>query len=136
MEYAIYVDTGGYYRLTNNDFEATTQYFNPAVSTMTDLSFVYVEDIPWVSGQRYTITSKATDKAGNVQDSYTVTVNSVSFVYDITPPAVGVIEPNGLREVNVPALTGNRRRPAGLGQPALKRSPGQNPTGFAFRERQ
>ncbi|MBI4668696.1 MAG: hypothetical protein HY747_05855, partial [Elusimicrobia bacterium] len=49
--------------------------------------------VNWNPGFRYIITGRATDEAGNVQDSFAVGTSSNTFTYEINPPTAAITSP-------------------------------------------
>src|SRR5207249_336538 len=80
--------------------------FYQAKQTGSDWSTWYSSGIPWVSGHRYWVKSRATDKAGNVEALFNVSVNTNTFVYDNTVPQVGITIPSALRYNSLPTISG------------------------------
>ena len=58
------------------------------------------------SGDKYIVASKAIDKAGNEQDSFTLGTSSISFIVDYTAPQSGVIYPVGQYENSIDLISG------------------------------
>jgi len=105
VEFEIQVDTGTFYRAGTNSFDSAVSSFNVAITTKNWQLWTY-ENVPWTSGRKYTIRTRALDKAGNLQTSYAVGVNSVTFTYDTTPPLSSIIEPSGPRESSAQQIFG------------------------------
>ncbi len=100
VELAIQVDTGTWYSNVSGTFDQNSEYFFTAAST-NNFTTWFSSNIPFVSGHTYSIKSRATDKATNVQTIFATGVSTVSFVFDNTKPASGVTFPDGTQVLSV-----------------------------------
>jgi hypothetical protein len=83
VEFEIRADTGGYYQAQTNNFDSAISSFNAAVTTTSWQLWNY-SSVPWVSGRKYTIRTRAIDQAGNTQNAFSVAVNSVTLLSNFT----------------------------------------------------
>ncbi|MCB4757108.1 MAG: Ig-like domain-containing protein, partial [Elusimicrobia bacterium] len=94
VELAIQVDTGTWYSGTSKTFDATEETFFAAVPT-DGFQTWFATGIPWVTDHVYSIKSRATDKATNVQQVFTTGVSTLTFTYDNKEPDSRVTFPDG-----------------------------------------
>jgi hypothetical protein len=107
VELAIQVDTGAWFNDGSGAFDITNpEHFFTAITT-NNFTTWFTTGIPFVSGHTYSVKSRATDKATNVQMVFSAGISTISFVFDNSKPTSGVTFPDGTQVLSsIPQVQG------------------------------
>ena len=109
VELAIQVDTGTWYSNVSGTFDEVAEYFFTTTSTNSFTTW-FSSNIPFVDGHVYSVKSRATDKATNVQTVFTTNISTLTFTFDNVIPVTLIQVPVGAPTVprvsSLPTISG------------------------------